>query len=52
MAANVDQAHVMLKQLYEESRKVGLKMNLSKTKIMTNINLSNDFIYNKNQARS
>ena len=37
MALDLDQAQVMLLQLNEESSKVGLKMNLSKTKIMTNI---------------
>ena len=37
MAADLDQAQIMLQQLNEESNKVGLKMNLSKTKIMTNI---------------
>src|ERR1700743_2572209 len=35
MAVDLDQAQVML--LKEESCKVGLKMNLSKTKVMTNI---------------
>ena len=37
MALDLDQAQVMLQQLNEESSKVGLKMNLSKTKVMTNI---------------
>lgn len=42
IAANLDQAQVMLEQLNEESNKVGLKMNLSKTKYMTNINDDRD----------
>jgi hypothetical protein len=42
MAADLDQAQVMLQQLNEESSKVGLKMNLSKTKVMTNIDDDRD----------
>lgn len=41
-AIDLDQAQVMLQQLNEESMKVGLKMNLSKTKIMTNIDDDRD----------
>lgn len=37
IAVDLDQAQIMLQQLNEEASKVGLKMNLSKTKIMTNI---------------
>lgn len=37
IAANLGQAQLMLQQLSEEASKVGLKMNLSKTKVMTNI---------------
>ena len=37
VALDLDQAQVMLEELNEEANKVGLKMNLSKTKIMTNI---------------
>jgi len=37
MAVDLDQAEVMLRQLNEEANKIGLKMNLTKTKIMTNI---------------
>ena len=40
MAADLDQAQIMLQQLNEESNKVGLKMNLSK--IMTNIDDDRD----------
>jgi hypothetical protein len=42
MAADLDQAQVMLQQLNEESSKIGLKMNLSKTKVMTNIDDDRD----------
>ena len=42
IAADLDQAQIMLEQLNEESSKVGLKMNLSKTKIMTNIDDDRD----------
>ena len=37
-----DQAQLMLQQLNEEASKVGLKMNLSKTKVMTNIDDDRD----------
>jgi len=37
IAADLNLAQVMLQQLNEESSNVGLKMNLSKTKVMTNI---------------
>ena len=37
VALDLDEAQVMLEELNEEANKVGLKMNLSKTKIMTNI---------------
>ena len=37
IAMGLDQAQVMIQQLNDESMKIGLKMNLSKTKIMTNI---------------
>ena len=37
IAPNLEQLEMMLLQLNAESQKVGLKMNLSKTKIMTNI---------------
>src|SRR6201996_9203477 len=37
MAPNLEQLEMMLLQLNAESQKVGLKMNLSKTKVMTNI---------------
>ena len=36
MAVDLDQALIMLQQWNEEVSKVGLKMNLSKTKVMTN----------------
>lgn len=37
IAANLNQLQTMISQLHQESGKVGLKMNLSKTKVMTNI---------------
>ena len=37
IAADLEQAQTMLLQLNEEASKVGLKMNLAKTKIMSNI---------------
>lgn len=37
IAPNLEQLEMMLLQLNAESQKIGLKMNLSKTKIMTNI---------------
>ena len=37
MTVDLHEAQIMLQQLIEDSRRVGLKMNLSKTKIMTNI---------------
>src|SRR6202012_6100007 len=37
IAPNLEKLEMMLLQLNAESQKVGLKMNLSKTKIMTNI---------------
>ena len=42
IATSLDQAQVMLQQLNDESIKVGLKLNLSKTKIMTNIDDDRD----------
>ena len=42
MTVDLDEAQIMLQQLNEESRKVGLKMNLSKTKIMINIDDDRD----------
>ena len=42
IAVDLDQAQVMLQQLNDESSKIGLKMNLSKTKIMTNIDDDRD----------
>ena len=42
IALDLDQAQVMLQQLNEESSKIGLKMNLSKTKVMTNIDDDRD----------
>jgi hypothetical protein len=42
IAVDLDQAQAMLQQLNEESSKIGLKMNLSKTKIMTNIDDDRD----------
>ena len=37
IAVDLDQDQGMLQQLNEELSKIGLEMNLSKTKIMTNI---------------
>src|SRR6202012_779890 len=37
IAADLDQLQTMMNQLHQESSKIGLKMNLSKTKVMTNI---------------
>src|ERR1700742_812031 len=37
IAANLDQLQTMMNQLQQESSKIGLKMNLSKTKVMANI---------------
>src|ERR1700744_2591076 len=37
IAANLDQLQTMMNQLHQESSKISLKMNLSKTKVMTNI---------------
>ena len=42
MTVDLNEAQIMLQQLNEESRKVGLKMNLSKTKIMINIDDDRD----------
>lgn len=42
MAPDLDQAQVMLQQLNRESSNVGLKMNPSKTKAMTNIHDDRD----------
>src|ERR1700761_3580759 len=42
IAMDLDQAQVTLQQLNEESSKIGLKMNLSNTKIMTNIDDDRD----------
>ena len=37
IAADLDQLQTMMNQLHQESSKIGLQMNLSKTKVMTNI---------------
>src|SRR6202012_1936086 len=37
IAADRDQLQTMMNQLHQESSEIGLKMNLSKTKVMTNI---------------
>jgi len=37
IATSMEQIETMLLQLNDESRKIGLKMNMSKTKVMTNI---------------
>src|ERR1700743_187522 len=37
IAADLDQLQTMMNQLHQESSKIGLKMNLSKTKVMINI---------------
>lgn len=37
MAASIEEIETMLLELNEESQKIGLRMNMSKTKIMTNI---------------
>src|SRR6201996_1842282 len=42
MSVDLDEAQVMSQQLNEEASKVGLKMSLSKTKIMTNIDDDRD----------